>query len=543
MRKVAVYFVIGLITMPVLAFATVVTTNLQIQVTGTAAITALSFGSPSFTGGAADGTVIGGITVTTSNGSTPTLSLTGTTTGSGNDKDSFRISGTNLLTNTAGGATDQPGQYSICVVASGAYSNSPQQSCGIVQATGPGGAGWQLAFSDEFNGTMLNQLSTYPITSITWSNNIGTVVLPQPATAITTTLCFAVNTCTVSIIGATNSGSGGNSLVNGNFLVQAVTDSQHFTLWMPLNPGATTPGGVMGTIGTGSALLGTGLWNTTLSNTPTSSSCTTATPCSPLPMAFHNDDQDKEYYNPQNCVVTGGVLQMIATNDGPYKDPQGNTSSAGQPYSWGACHISTGPGGKFFAQAGEVFEDSYQKMPHGPGLHVNQMELLGSNNNWYCGGYIAAEGFTTDSTGGSNLVHLTTNGSGSSSNTNCLSAGNNSYTVSWSAFNFDAGFHQLGIDYNPAVSTQFYGDTTLLGSTVYANGFMPPNLAYGISPMYIVSNVAINDAYAGAPNSTTFAGTNGIFYIDYIRLYKKVASGACYSAIPAHGTIPHTGNC
>jgi len=33
--------------------------------------------------------------------------------------------------------------------------------------------------------------------------------------------------------------------------------------------------------------------------------------------------------------------------------------------------------------------------------------------------------------------------------------------------------------------------------------------------------------------------------IDYVRLYKKVTSGACYTSIPtaASGSIPHTGTC
>jgi hypothetical protein len=190
-----------------------------------------------------------------------------------------------------------------------------------------------------------------------------------------------------------------------------------------------------------------------------------------------------------------------------------------------------------------VFEDSYQKLPAGPGIHVNQMELLGFNNNWYCGGYLAAEGFAS---GTANLVHLTTNGSGSSSNTNCLTSPNNSYTYSWqlSGTTFDQAYHQFGIDYSPGVSAQFYGDGVLLGSTPYSAGFIPPNLSYGISPMYPVSNVAIGDAYSGGnPTSATWTNGNNIFSIKYIRIYKKVTSGACYSSIPAPGTIPHAGTC
>jgi hypothetical protein len=118
---------------------------------GSASVTGLSLSNTTFAGGAPDGTLVGNITVTTSDSSTPVLSLIGVQTGSGNDAASFRISSSQLLTNTAMGGTDQPGQYNICIVASGNYSNSPQQICPTIQATGPGGTGWQLTFSDEFS--------------------------------------------------------------------------------------------------------------------------------------------------------------------------------------------------------------------------------------------------------------------------------------------------------------------------------------------------------------------------------------------------------
>src|SRR5437879_9709229 len=81
-----------------------------------ATITGLSLSNSTFTGGAATGTTVGTIVVGTSDGSSPTLSLIGTDSGSGNDANSFQIAGAppTLHTNTASG-TDQPGQYNICI--------------------------------------------------------------------------------------------------------------------------------------------------------------------------------------------------------------------------------------------------------------------------------------------------------------------------------------------------------------------------------------------------------------------------------------------
>jgi hypothetical protein len=80
---------------------------------GSASITGLSLSNTTFAGGAPDGTLVGNITVTTSDSSTPVLPLIGVQTGSENDATSFRISSSQLLTNTMTGATDQPGQYNI----------------------------------------------------------------------------------------------------------------------------------------------------------------------------------------------------------------------------------------------------------------------------------------------------------------------------------------------------------------------------------------------------------------------------------------------
>lgn len=57
----------------------------------------------------------------------------------------------------------------------------------------------------------------------------------------------------INISGATNTGTGGNSIVNGNFTVVAFTDNQHFSIFIP-----TAADTVIGTIG-GTILLNQGI--------------------------------------------------------------------------------------------------------------------------------------------------------------------------------------------------------------------------------------------------------------------------------------------
>src|SRR5438270_7829563 len=76
------------------AVAATTSSNLAITVTGSApTITGLSLSNNTFIGGAPNGTAVGNIVVSTSDGSKPALSLTGTDRGSGNDAGSFQIVG------------------------------------------------------------------------------------------------------------------------------------------------------------------------------------------------------------------------------------------------------------------------------------------------------------------------------------------------------------------------------------------------------------------------------------------------------------------
>jgi hypothetical protein len=97
----------------------------------------------------------------------------------------------------------------------------------------------------DFNNQVLapyETTATYSITSMTWSSTNGgqAVVVAAVATPV------AGVGDVINISGATNSGSGGASLVNGNFTVTAFTDNEHFTIAMPGT--SSTIGTIAGTI-------------------------------------------------------------------------------------------------------------------------------------------------------------------------------------------------------------------------------------------------------------------------------------------------------
>lgn len=80
---------------------------------------------------------------------------------------------------------------------------------------------------------------TEAVTSMTWSSTNGGQVAVVMAAA---SLVGAVGDV-ITISGATNTGTGGNSIVNGTFTVNTFTDNQHFTFLLP------AAAGVVGTIG------------------------------------------------------------------------------------------------------------------------------------------------------------------------------------------------------------------------------------------------------------------------------------------------------
>jgi len=100
---------------------------------------------------------------------------------------------------------------------------------------------------------------------MTWSATNGGQVAVVVAAA---SLVGAVGD-TFTISGATNSGTAGNSAVNGSFVVNTWTDNQHFTF---LLPGTST---TIGTIG-GTILLneGTGALNVRVLNVAVGNSMT-----------------------------------------------------------------------------------------------------------------------------------------------------------------------------------------------------------------------------------------------------------------------------
>lgn len=95
---------------------------------------------------------------------------------------------------------------------------------------------------------------TQSLTSLTWSNTNGGQVAAVAAAAVP----FGVGD-TINISGATNTGSGGNTAVNGTYVINTLTDSTHFTYLLP------AAAGVIGTIG-GTIVInvGTGALNVTV---------------------------------------------------------------------------------------------------------------------------------------------------------------------------------------------------------------------------------------------------------------------------------------
>jgi hypothetical protein len=491
------------------AVAETTSRNVGITVTpagSSATITALSLSNSSFIGGAATGAMVGKIVVTTSDGSTPTLSLTGTDRGGGNDANSFQIAGSSptLQTNTAGG-TDQPGQYNICIVASGTYSNSPQQICPTIQATGPGGAGWQLTFSDEFVHPILNWQNQQTPTSITWgtgpgfcSAGCGQVVLPAHGSQIIRA------GQTVSITGATNSGSGGNAKINTNFAVYSVTDDQHFVVYMPASAG------VFGTIGVSSASLGTGPWVTSIVVNCSS------TPCTDPPMAYTNNAS--EGWAPENVMVDASGVSIITQNI-PY------TSADGVGHTYKSGHIQTWNGNAGFAQSlGNGYALDFYGTPRSdPGTYGGLWAAfwaLGNDNSWPGTGAGGGELDVAEFAGYSctaSLYDMNTFGTGG---TQGLISPNGTFL----------GTNHQFTATNIGGTVTYYLDNSSIHT---GSGWQPTDPIY---PLFDVEYPSNCGAHATLPATAKMR---------YVRAYSRVTNGACYATIPtaASGVIPHTGTC
>lgn len=112
-------------------------------------------------------------------------------------------------------------------------------------------------FSWDFNNDRLAAYdaatATVAISSMTYATtNGGQIAVVASAATNVQAVGDAVN-----ISGATTTGTGGNTAVNGNFIVNTFTDNQHFTV------AATNAGGAAyyGTISVGSAVLNQGVGN------------------------------------------------------------------------------------------------------------------------------------------------------------------------------------------------------------------------------------------------------------------------------------------
>jgi hypothetical protein len=485
----------------------------------------------SFTGGTNAANI--GVTVNLSPSSpafSGTLTLTGTQTGSGNDADSFTVSGGNVVSNSAGG-TIQPGQYGITVHASGSYGGSPRSQSFTATATGPGGSGWQLMFSDEFRCP--NQMlecgqsgygSIVSASAYTWTNafcsglsspsakGCGTLTVASLPQGITSANCTGNNigACDVSVAGATNSGGGGTTAANGTFLVVGVPDSTHITLYQPYSGLAATMGGTI--------TVGSGPWAVMITT-----SC--STPCNGYPNIASNDaTTQQDGLDPHACVVSSsGTFDIQITNSGTrYLDASGSTRANYLPpaimqwvdntYTITDCRIQTwnnssGFNSGGFSQAEELYQDQDGKMPPGNNPHP-AFFTLNANNMW-------PSEFDYPECYGSCFGHQWSPGVTPGPNTGAVSGDSSNY-------------HQYGMDISSTTGTWYLDGTSLGSETNHSSG----TLWYPI----------MDDMADGADNTVTDGST---FSSHWSRVYHKVASGACYSTIPTSGSgvVPHTGTC
>jgi hypothetical protein len=432
-----------------------------------------------------------------------------------------------LETSTAG--TNEPGQYHINIVASGAnYTNSGYSQAETIQATGPGGSGWQLAFSDEFacpnNMLECGQGGTGSVvsaSSYTWSSSFcsglsspsaegcGVLTVASLPSGISAANCTGtkLGACDISVAGATNGGSAGNSAVNGTFLVVGVPDSTHIDLYMPYSGIAATMGGTI--------TVGSGPWVTAL---------VTSNGSSGLPLLGSNDNTgESEGWDPHNCSVVGkNLFQINITTTGTrYLNTSGATTAnyippssmqvSGNGYTATMCHIQTWNGASGFTASQEFYFDDDAEEPSGT-PHA-AIWTLSSNNAWP-----------------PEIDYPDWYGSGFA---NYFPATGSEYSTGMSFS--QSSYYQYSIDVSGSTITWY--ETPQGGSTTQA---ATTSLYSGDSgkSFYPIVDVTKDNAGTSPTDGSSMP-------VKFIRVYSKVASGACYSSIPtaASGTTPHTGSC
>ena len=83
-----------------------------------------------------------------------------------------------------------------------------------------------------------NVTNSVPVSTMAWTATGGGTMFVETALPNTFPLGAFVN-----VSGATNTGTGSDTVVNGNFVINAVADTTHFTVVLPAGPG------VVGSIG------------------------------------------------------------------------------------------------------------------------------------------------------------------------------------------------------------------------------------------------------------------------------------------------------
>jgi hypothetical protein len=441
--------------------------------------------------------------------------------GSGDDSKSFSISGSYpsyTITATPAGGTVQPGQYHVCAVARGNYTNSGMSACGVIVSAGPGGAGWQLAFSDEFaipkgpSGTyMLNWQNQQRPVSITWGTGAGICAAGCGKVVLGSPSGWSPNWRagnTISITGATNTGSGN---INVNFQVYSVTDDQHFLIYMPGNASQ------WGTINVSDAMLGTGPWVASIVF-----SCNA--PCANPTMSYANNAS--EGFAPENDTVGPGGLRIV-TQKTPY------TSADGVAHTYKSGHVQTWNGNAGFAEpmGGGIAQDFDGQVTTLGGANSgvwNAWWTLGSDNSWPGTGSGGGEVDVAEFQGTCNLT---------------------AYDVNI----FDAN-HVAGFGGNSPSSTfigtnhQFTSIQTSVPGVVSFYLDNPGGAPFLTTPSFASTDPrypVIDDEFSANGCSGNAASLPLIQQTAYVRFYARVASGACYLSIPTATSkvVPHVGAC
>jgi hypothetical protein len=291
--------------------------------------------------------------------------------------------------------------------------------------------------------------------------------------------------------------------VNGAFLVVGVSaDQKTLSLYMPYSG--------IGTIGFSGATLGTGPWTQSIVH------CDSSCGIQPNPTMDFSNNASEGW--DAHAVTVGANGLSITTRNAPFTDPKGiaHTYTSGHIQTWGGTSGFAQPLGNGWAL------DFYGQPATGgnfSGIWATYWGL-GNDNSWpgtgTGGGELDVAEFNTYYC---NMAGFDMNVIGT--------GGTSGLSYQLPSGSFVGTNHQFtGTNIGRAVT--FYVDG---GQIKQVSGWQPAD------PFYPIFDV---EYPTGCASGTTFPVTS---IAKYVRVYSRVTSGACYTSIPGHGTIPHTGTC